>query len=67
MFLRLPGFNHGHSTCSNVTVFTELLRVCNKAVTSECDTLLGIMTKHTPIGEQERVFTVNFEDSSREG
>jgi len=67
MFLRLPGFNHGHSTCSQVIVFTELLRVRNKAVSSECDTLRGIMTMHTPAGEQEQVFTVNFEDSSRNG
>jgi ribosomal protein L32 len=66
MFRRLPGFNHGHSTCSHVTVFTELLRVRNKAVSSECDTLRGIMIMHNPIGEQKQVFTVNFEDSSRE-
>jgi hypothetical protein len=67
MFLRLPGYNHGHSTCSHVTVFTELLRVRNKAVSSECDTLRGIMIMHTPTGEQGQVFTVSFEDSSREG
>lgn len=67
MFLRLPGCNHGHSTCSHVPVFAELLRVRNKAVSSECDTLRAIMIMHTPTGEQEQVYTVNFEDSSKEG
>jgi hypothetical protein len=47
-------------------LLSYLLRVRTKAVTSECDTLQGIITIYTTGRKQEQAFTVNFKKVQEE-